>query len=85
MTADTKRQPLPDWARRLPPEEPIPRRPLAPSRPAEQEPVVRSPLGPDLSARFLRGLLIHHLLETLPELRTESRAAACRHQRPDSG
>ncbi len=46
-----------------------------PSRPAA-EPAVRSPLGGDDGARFMRGRLIHRLLQTLPELPPETRAAA---------
>ncbi len=68
--------PLPDWASALPPAEPAPPRPLAPSRPAEDEPPVQSPLGGDAQARFRRGSLIHHLLQTLPDLPRDRRAAA---------
>jgi ATP-dependent helicase/nuclease subunit A len=46
-----------------------------PSRP-EAEPSVRSPLADDDGARFKRGRLIHRLLQTLPDLPTEARAAA---------
>ena len=49
------------------PEAPLPR-PLSPSRPADDDPPVRSPLGQDGSERFRRGLLIHNLLQTLPDL-----------------
>jgi ATP-dependent helicase/nuclease subunit A len=59
--------PLADWAAAPPPAEPTPPRPLAPSRPAGDEPPVRSPLGEDDGTRFRRGLLIHKLLEILPE------------------
>jgi ATP-dependent helicase/nuclease subunit A len=37
---------------------------------------VRSPLANDDGARFKRGRLIHRLLQTLPDLPVESRAAA---------
>ena len=67
---------LPDWARRPAPPEPAPPQPLAPSRPAESEPPSRSPLGPDSGARFRRGLLIHRLLQSLPDLAPADRAAA---------
>jgi ATP-dependent helicase/nuclease subunit A len=67
---------LPGWARRPAPAEPAPPQPLAPSRPAESEPPSRSPLGPDAGRRFRRGLLIHRLLQSLPELPAEDRAAA---------
>ncbi|MGE5548313.1 MAG: double-strand break repair helicase AddA [Solirubrobacterales bacterium] len=69
--------PLPEWVLRAPPGEPIPPRPLAPSRPDGEEPPVRSPLGPgDDGRRFLRGALIHRLLQTLPDLPPERRSAA---------
>ncbi|MGF1592372.1 MAG: double-strand break repair helicase AddA [Kiloniellaceae bacterium] len=67
---------LPDWARHAAPAEPAPPQPLAPSRPAEAEPPSRSPLGPDSGLRFRRGLLIHRLLQSLPELPPEARFAA---------
>ena len=53
-------------------------RPLTPSRPAGAEPAVRTPIGPDDRLRFRRGLVIHRLLELLPELSPERRAEACR-------
>ncbi len=70
--------PLPDWARRAPPPEPHPTRPLAPSRPSdEDEPPVRSPVGAgsDDELRFRRGTIIHRLLQALPELPHAARAA----------
>ena len=69
---------LPDWARRTAPAEPAPPQPLAPSRPAEAEPPSRSPLGPDSGLRFRRGLLIHRLLQSLPERPAAERGAAGR-------
>ena len=39
---------------------------------ARAEPSVRSPLGADDGARFVRGRLIHRLLQTLPELAARS-------------
>lgn len=71
-------EPLPAWTRQPAPPEPLPPRPLAPSRPTEEEPAVRSPLGADEGLRFRRGIIIHRLLELLPELPTARRAAACR-------
>jgi ATP-dependent helicase/nuclease subunit A len=70
------RETLPAWALVRPPPEPTPPRPLAPSRPAAIEPSVRSPLGDDQGAAYLRGRLIHRLLQSLPELPLEDRAAA---------
>lgn len=81
----------PDWARRRPAPEPTPPRPVAPSRPASedlagQEPPVFSPFsgGGD---RFKRGLLIHRLLQTLPDIPAGERAARARAflQRPGVG
>ncbi|MEO3427642.1 double-strand break repair helicase AddA [Pelagibius sp. CAU 1746] len=69
---------LPGWARQPAPPEPAPPQPLAPSRPAEAEPPSRSPLGPDSGRRFRRGLLIHRLLQSLPDLAAPERAAAGR-------
>jgi ATP-dependent helicase/nuclease subunit A len=69
---------LPDWATELPPPEPIPSRPLAPSRPEGVEPAPRSPLGADRGAAFRRGLLLHRLLQTLPLVAPDARAAAAR-------
>ncbi|MGE0724394.1 MAG: double-strand break repair helicase AddA [Alphaproteobacteria bacterium] len=68
----------PAWWNRPPPPEPEPTRPLAPSRPSAEAPATRSPVGPDDGARFRRGLLIHRLLQTLPDLAPAQRAAACR-------
>ena len=65
----------PQWCADAAPPEPTPPRPLMPSRP-DAEPSVRSPLGADDGARFVRGRLIHRLLQTLPELPPEARAAA---------
>lgn len=69
--------PLPEWARTAPPAEPAPPRPLAPSRPDGEEPAARSPLAPGEDVRrFARGKLIHKLLQTLPDLPADQRAAA---------
>jgi ATP-dependent helicase/nuclease subunit A len=63
---------LPGWARMPAPVEPLPPRPLAPSRPAS-EPPVSSPLTD--AQRFRRGRLIHRLLQALPEVAADRRAA----------
>jgi ATP-dependent helicase/nuclease subunit A len=68
----------PAWIGRPPPPEPIPPRPLAPSRPSADEPAVQSPLAGDGGARFRRGLIIHRLLQTLPDLEPAAREAAAR-------
>lgn len=66
---------LPEWALCDPTPEPSPPRPLAPSRPSELEPAVASPLGGDGEDRFKRGLLVHRLLQTLPDLPEDQRWA----------
>ena len=70
------REAMPDWARRSAPREPVPPRPLAPSRPSLAEPAALSPGGPDPSRRFKRGRLIHSLLQYLPDLAESDRPAA---------
>lgn len=68
---------LPDWATAPAPAEPDPPRPLAPSRPSGEEPPVRPPLSADGTDPYRRGLLIHRLLQSLPDLAEADRAAAC--------
>jgi ATP-dependent helicase/nuclease subunit A len=77
---------LPDWARLPPKPEQIPPRPLAPSRSPEDasaeanEPAALSPLQPDGRNRFARGLILHRLLQYLPDLPpTQRRSAAARY------
>jgi ATP-dependent helicase/nuclease subunit A len=72
-----RRDDFPRWVREPPAPEPATARPLAPSRP-EAAPPVRSPLGDDDGRQFLRGRLIHRLLQTLPALPADRRAAAGR-------
>ncbi len=67
---------LPDWAGRPPDPERLPPQPLAPSRPSLPEPPLRSPLGAENGAALRRGRLVHRLLELLPELPADARAAA---------
>jgi ATP-dependent helicase/nuclease subunit A len=69
---------LPDWSWRAAPPEPAPPKPLMPSRPSEEEPAARSPLGEDRGLAFLRGRLIHRLLQSLPAVEPERREAAGR-------
>ncbi|MEI8393631.1 MAG: double-strand break repair helicase AddA [Rhodospirillaceae bacterium] len=70
---------LPPWAEAPAPPEPEPSRPLTPSRPDDDaEPPVRSPLGEDDGGRFRRGLLLHRLFQTLPDLEPGVRATAAR-------
>ncbi|OUS13908.1 double-strand break repair helicase AddA [Rhodospirillales bacterium 47_12_T64] len=58
---------LPTWATCDPDDEPVPPKPLSPSRAKDDEPPVRSPLGRDDSSRYRRGRLIHRLLQSLPD------------------
>jgi len=67
---------LPDWCWQAPPPEPAPPKPLAPSQPRGQEPPARSPLGDDRGAAFLRGRLVHRLLQNLPAIAPAQRAVA---------
>jgi ATP-dependent helicase/nuclease subunit A len=69
---------LPEWSWHAPPPEPAPPRPLVPSQPLGEEPAARSPLGVDLGLGFLRGRLVHRLLQSLPELPPDRREAAAR-------
>jgi ATP-dependent helicase/nuclease subunit A len=69
---------LPDWCWQEPPPEPAPPKPLAPSQPRAQEPPARSPLGDDRGAAFLRGRLVHRLLQSLPAIDAGQREAAAR-------
>ncbi len=68
----------PDWIAESAPAEPSPPRPLAPSRPRESEPAALSPLGRDQGRRFRRGIIVHRLLESLPELAPERREEAAK-------
>ena len=67
--------PLPAWATTLPAAEVSPPRPLAPSR-AVTEPAALSPLKDDGKHRYQRGLIIHRLLQSLPEIPPTRRRAA---------
>ena len=73
LVADSE---LPRWATSHVAAEPDPPQPLAPSRPSEPEPATFSPIGTDQGYRFKRGLLVHRLLELLPNVRPESWASA---------
>jgi ATP-dependent helicase/nuclease subunit A len=69
---------LPGWVDTMAPEEPEPPRPLVPSRPTLPEPTTRSPLGNDNGLAFQRGVLVHRLLQTLPNLEESDRSGAAR-------
>ena len=65
----------PDWLLAPPPAEPVPPRPLVPTRPSAEPPVL-SPLSTESGDRFKRGLLVHRLLQSLPDLPEERRRTA---------
>lgn len=73
-TADVAAE-LPAWATLPAPAEARPPRPLAPSSLGDDL-VADPPPGPTLRAAAERGRLIHALLERLPAIATEARAAA---------
>ena len=79
--ADGAAQPLPAWARVMPPAEPAPPRPLAPSRPEGDEPVPLSPVERHAATQgYRRGRIIHRLLQVLPEVdATQWESAIARH------
>jgi ATP-dependent helicase/nuclease subunit A len=66
----------PAWLDRPAPDEPDPPKPLLPSQPSGSEPATLSPLAEGGRDRFKRGLLVHRLLQTLPELAPQEREAA---------
>jgi ATP-dependent helicase/nuclease subunit A len=70
--------PTPAWAECPPPPEPNPPKPLLPSRPSGAEPATLSPLADAGRDRFKRGLLVHRLLQSLPELAEAERDGAAR-------
>jgi ATP-dependent helicase/nuclease subunit A len=67
--------PLPSWARSAAPAEESPPRPLAPSQAKRSDPPALSPLA-DGQQRFQRGLIIHRLLQSLPEIAPARRREA---------
>ncbi len=69
-------QPLKPWALAAPRPEPIPPRPLAPSTAGMADPPAASPLRDDGRRRFQRGIVIHRLLQSLPEIPPAQRRAA---------
>jgi ATP-dependent helicase/nuclease subunit A len=69
---------LPAWVLAPPPAEPSPPKPLLPSRPSGPEPATLSPLATAGRDRFKRGLLVHRLLQSLPELAEPDREVAAR-------
>jgi len=69
---------LPGWVTAPPRPEPTPPKPLLPSRPSGPEPATLSPLAVAGRDRFKRGLVVHRLLQSLPELPLSERAVAAR-------
>ena len=70
-----KAAPLPAWARQPAPAEPPPADRLIPSRP-QATPIFATPSGGKESRARRRGGLIHRLLQILPDLPADERAAA---------
>ena len=68
--------PLPGWARQTAPVEPVPPRPLAPSRPEADPPARSSPAERHGQGGRKRGGLIHRLLQSLPDLPADQRPLA---------
>lgn len=68
-------EPLPAWIEQPPPAEPRPPRPLAPSSLGEDL-ATDPPLPPGSGQAAARGVLLHKLLERLPELPPVEREAA---------
>ena len=66
--ADAVRAPLPGWVTNPLPDEPQPSQPFAPSRPDDDEPAMKGPLAVDACWRFRRGIIVHQILEVLPQL-----------------
>lgn len=68
--------PLPTWATASAPTEETPPKPLAPSRAVLTEPAALSPLKDNGKQRYQRGIIIHRLLQSLPDMPPPRRAAA---------
>lgn len=78
------REHMPSWAYQSAVKEDITIRPLTPSKIEESEPVILSPLlarheKQDQEKRFLRGNILHALLQFLPEITPDKRAQVARH------
>lgn len=68
--------PRPAWVLEGAPAEPAPAVPLAPSRPTDEEPAAMGPLAQSEDWRFRRGIVVHKILEILPQIAPEKRASA---------
>jgi len=65
---------MPVWMLDTPQPDPIPGKPLMPSKPDQEDPPVLSPLASGGVDRFRRGNVMHRLLESLPDVPKEHRA-----------
>jgi ATP-dependent helicase/nuclease subunit A len=77
-TAPAAQDEMPEWIAAAPPEEAAIAQPLAPSRPLQDEPPAQAPLAtaPGADDPFRRGVILHRLLQFLPDVLPEQRAAA---------
>lgn len=67
---------LEPWLYKKAPDEPVPPRPLVPSRPSEAEPPAASPLATSQAYRFRRGTITHKLMQILPDMAAGQRRVA---------
>lgn len=67
---DITKKPLPKWVFEPAGGEPVPPKPLAPSR-QDEEPSVKSPIAESEKWKYNRGNIVHKLLEILPDISEE--------------
>ncbi|MBD25714.1 MAG: double-strand break repair helicase AddA [Candidatus Marinimicrobia bacterium] len=70
--------PFPSWGSEDPQPEANPPQPLSPSRSDHNDPPALSPLGDNGRMRYQRGLIIHRLLQSLPDLPPARRRTAAK-------
>ncbi|MBP5534410.1 MAG: UvrD-helicase domain-containing protein [Alphaproteobacteria bacterium] len=63
----------PEWFKNNAPTEPVPSRPLSPSRLTQTEPAADSPVTPEQEKAMIRGTFIHKLLQFLPNIEPAAR------------
>jgi len=68
--AEVVKAALPSWVFKTAGDEPVPPKPLAPSK-QDDDPAVNSPLAESESWKYNRGNIVHKLLELLPEMPKE--------------
>ncbi|MDD3668708.1 MAG: UvrD-helicase domain-containing protein [Alphaproteobacteria bacterium] len=73
---------LPSWATTPAPVEKHPGKPLSPSQIGSDDPCADSILAPGLDSALRRGTFIHRMLQYLPTLPPEKRAAVFRRMKP---